>query len=223
GMATLRLNAAECEHEAARGIAPVRAKRHRACNVECGNDLPARPDLDAITGAYPNKRVVNEGESFPQRHAEMVDELQRGRTGATFFAINDDEIGIVPGRHHGLANRQEFPWMADAELEAGGLPDREPPHLSDKGYELNRGRERRVLRGRNAVLSHRYAARECNLTADLGGRQDAAVPRFGALAEFQLDHLDLFGRSCLGELFGAERAVAVATAEIARTDLPDDG
>src|SRR5262249_62311415 len=109
GMATLRLNAAECEHEAARRIAPVRAKRHRACNVECGNDLSARPDLDAITGADPDERVVNEGESVPQRHAEMVEKLERGRTGAAFSAVDHNEVGIVPVRHHGFANREEFP------------------------------------------------------------------------------------------------------------------
>src|SRR5471032_969955 len=44
----------------------------------------------------------------------------------------------------------------------------------------------------------------------------------GALAELQLDHLDLLVGRCFGEFVGAESAVRIAAAEIARADLPDD-
>ena len=104
-----------------RGIAPVRAKCNRACNVERRNDLPARSDPDAITGADSDERIVNEAEAFPQRHAEMIDELERSRTGAAFPAIDQNEIGIVTGLHHGFTDGQEFPWVANTKLEAGGL------------------------------------------------------------------------------------------------------
>src|SRR3569623_3387048 len=39
GVAAQRLDAAQCKHEAARGIAPVRAKRHRPRYVESSRDL----------------------------------------------------------------------------------------------------------------------------------------------------------------------------------------
>ena len=44
----------------------------------------------------------------------------------------------------------------------------------------------------------------------------------GALAELQLDHLDLGVGRARGEAFGREGAVGVAGAEIAGADLPDD-
>ena len=44
----------------------------------------------------------------------------------------------------------------------------------------------------------------------------------GALADLELDHLDLVVGGDAGEFFRIERAVAVAAAEIAGADLPDD-
>src|ERR1700743_1864581 len=48
------------------------------------------------------------------------------------------------------------------------------------------------------------------------------MARFGALADLELDHLDLVFAGDAGELIGLEAAVAVAAAEIAGADLPDD-
>ena len=58
--------------------------------------------------------------------------------------------------------------------------------------------------------------------ADLGAGQHAAVAGLGALAELELDHLDLVVLGVLGEFLGAERTVGIAAAEIARADFPDD-
>src|SRR5215475_8234342 len=44
----------------------------------------------------------------------------------------------------------------------------------------------------------------------------------GALADLELDHLDLVVGGDARELVGIEGAVAIAAAEIARADLPDD-
>src|SRR5262245_57044673 len=44
----------------------------------------------------------------------------------------------------------------------------------------------------------------------------------GALADLELDHLDLVVGGDAGELVRIEGAVAVTAAEIARADLPDD-
>jgi hypothetical protein len=56
----------------------------------------------------------------------------------------------------------------------------------------------------------------------LAAGQYAAMAGLGALAELQLDHLDLRVGGGGGEAFGRESAVGVAGAEIARADLPDD-
>src|SRR5947208_2535486 len=56
----------------------------------------------------------------------------------------------------------------------------------------------------------------------LGSGQHAAMAGFDALAQFELDHLDLTGCRGLGELVGVEFAVGGTAAEIAGTDLPND-
>src|SRR5260221_14280227 len=48
------------------------------------------------------------------------------------------------------------------------------------------------------------------------------MARLGALAELQLDHLDLRVGGADGEQLRREGAIGVARAEVARTDLPDD-
>src|ERR1700759_665691 len=48
------------------------------------------------------------------------------------------------------------------------------------------------------------------------------MARLGALADFQPDHLDLIVGGDAGEFFRVERTVAVAAAEIAGADFPDD-
>src|SRR5690606_12885689 len=66
-----------------------------------------------------------------------------------------------------------------------------------------------------------HAARGGDLGRHLGTGQHAAVAGFGALAQLDLDHLDLRVTRVGGELLVAERPVLVAAAEIARADLPD--
>ncbi|KAH2811221.1 hypothetical protein KXV85_005323, partial [Aspergillus fumigatus] len=94
GVAAQRLDATEREHEAARRVAPVRADRHRARHVESGRDLAGRADLDAITRADADQRVVDEVDALAHRHAQMIHELQRRRAGAAFIAVDDDEVRI---------------------------------------------------------------------------------------------------------------------------------
>src|ERR1700761_2494300 len=79
-----------------------------------------------------------------------------------------------------------------------------------------------MARWRYAIEAHRHTAGRGDFRADLGGRQDSAMARFGTLAELELDHLDLVALCAGGEFLRRERAVVVAAAEIARADLPDD-
>src|SRR5271156_4732266 len=78
-----------------------------------------------------------------------------------------------------------------------------------------------MVRRRDAVDAYRPAARYGNLGIGLGGGQPPAMARFGALAELELDHLDLVAPGVFREFFRAERAVGVATTEITGADLPD--
>src|SRR5262249_949993 len=144
GVAALGLDAAEREHEAARGVAPVGAERHGARNVEGGDDLAARADADALAQADSDARIVPETPPVLERHAEVVDELERGRTGAALLAVDDDEVRADAGLKHRFADSQKFPRVADAELEARGLAARPAPHLADEAHHLDRRRERRM-------------------------------------------------------------------------------
>ena len=76
-------------------------------------------------------------------------------------------------------------------------------------------------RRRDAVLAHGYATGRRDFRGHFRGRQNAAVARLGALAELDLDHLDLLiARIDLKEV-GIEAAVRIAAAKIARAYLPD--
>ena len=119
GVAGLRLDAADGEHEAARRVAPVGAERHDADDVEGGDDLAGGADLDAVARADADQGVVHEVQALAHRHADMIDEFQRRGAGAAFLAVDDDEVGLDAGLQHRLADGEELPLVADAELEAG--------------------------------------------------------------------------------------------------------
>ncbi len=222
GVAAQRLDAAERKHEAARRIAPVGADRHRARKVEGGGDLAGRAEPDAVARLDADQRIVHEADALAHRHAQMVHELERCRAGAALIAVDHDEVGIDAGLQHRLADRQELPGMADAQLEAGRLAAREFAHGGDELHHLDRRRERPMVCRRDAILTHGDAADLRNLLGDLGRRQHAAVAGLGALADLELDHLDLVIAGNPREFVRIEAAVAVAAAEIARADLPDD-
>src|SRR5580692_2055670 len=79
-----------------------------------------------------------------------------------------------------------------------------------------------MARRRYAVDADRHAASRCDLRADFGAGEHAAVAGLGALAELKLDHLDLVALRAGLEFLGAERTVRVAAREIAGADFPDD-
>src|SRR3954468_10212804 len=222
-VAAQRLDAAEREHEAARRITVVRADRHGPRHVEGGGDLARGADLDAVARVDADQGVVDETDALAHRHAQMVHELQRRGAGAALVAVDDDEVGIDAGLDHRLADRQKFPGMADAQLEAGRLAAGELSHLADELHHANRRREGAMRGRRDAILAHRDAADLGNLLRDFRRRQHAAVTGLGTLADLELDHLDLVLARDAREGFGIEGAVEMAAAEIDLTYLPDDG
>src|SRR5215217_6358486 len=75
---------------------------------------------------------------------------------------------------------------------------------------------------RISPATHRDAPDSGDLLRYLGCRQHAAMSGLGALADLEFDHLDLVVGRDAGEFFRVERTIAVAAAEIAGADLPDD-
>jgi hypothetical protein len=134
---------------------------------------------------------VHHHQPFLQRHADVVDEFQRARAGAAFGAIHGDEVGHDAGLEHGLGDAEEFPGVADAELDANRLAAGQAAQFLDEFQQPDRGREGRVHRRRDAIHAHRDAARGGDFRRDLGRRQHAAVAGLGALRQLHLDHLDL--------------------------------
>ena len=212
------------EHEAARRIAPVGTERHDARDVERRHDLAAGAEPDAVAHADADQRVVHEGQPLAQRHADMVHELQRRRAGAALVAVDDDEVGR-DARSRAIAlqmarNSQGWPMHS---LKPAGLPPD-----SRRSSAMNSIMLGAAWRRRNGAAGEMQSwpigtPRVAAISgADLGRRQYAAVARLGALAQLELDHLDLrIGRG-RGEALGREAAVRVAAAEIAGADLPDD-
>ncbi|MPN11578.1 hypothetical protein SDC9_158881 [bioreactor metagenome] len=171
--------------------------------------------------ASAHERVVHQQQAFLQRHADVIDELHRRGARAAFGTVHHDEVGRDVGLQHGLDDGEPLPRMAHAELEAGGLAAGFLAQPGDELHHLDRCLERAVRGGADAVHTHGHAARGGDLGRDLGAQQHAAMARLGALAELQLNHLDLRIGGIGDELFFAERAVVVAAAEVARCHFPD--
>ncbi len=54
--------------------------------------LPLQPILIRDAKIQPHERVVHEQQSLLERRADVIDELERRRTGAAFGAVDDDEV-----------------------------------------------------------------------------------------------------------------------------------
>lgn len=64
GMTGLRLDATEREHEPARRVAPVGAKRNGTRDIECGDDLAGGADMHMAAQTDPDQRVVHQHQSL---------------------------------------------------------------------------------------------------------------------------------------------------------------
>src|SRR5256885_14028214 len=105
------------------------------------------------------------------------------------------------------------PGMANAELDARGLAARLLAQPGDEMHHLHRCLEGAVAGRADAVHAHGHAARGGDLGGDLGAQQHAAVAGLGALAELDLDELDLRVGGVGDEFFFVEAAIVVAAAE----------
>lgn len=140
----LRLDAADGEHEAARGVGPVGADGQDAGDVEGADDLATGAELDLVPQIQAHQGVVHEQQALAQRHADVVGELHRRRARAAFLAVHHDEVGQDPGFQHGLGNAHEFPRMPQAELEAHRFAAGQFSQLLDELHQFDRRGERAV-------------------------------------------------------------------------------
>ena len=106
-------------------------------------------------------------------------------------------------------------------LKPVGLPPESLRSRSTNSSSSTGVRELAVPRGAHAVLALLHAARRRDLGRHLRARQHAAVARLRALAQLDLDHLDLGSVAFAAKRSLAETPVLVAAAEVARRDLPD--
>src|SRR5690606_27128972 len=125
-----------------------------------------------------------------------------------------------PGFDHRLGDTEPLPGVPDGELEAGRLAAGQFAQPLDELQQADRGGEGAVLRWRHALHPRPHAPGQRDLPAHLGGRQHPAVAGLGALRQLDLDHPDLRVPGILREALGAEVAVLVTAAEVARADLP---
>ncbi|MNN56170.1 hypothetical protein D3C81_1710870 [compost metagenome] len=84
---------------------------------------------------------MHEQQAFAQRHADMVGEFHGRSAGATFLAVDDNEVGQDAGFQHGLGNAHELPRVTEAELESYRLAARQLTQLGDELHHLDRGGE----------------------------------------------------------------------------------
>ena len=144
GVTALRLDAADGEHEAARRVGPVGADGQDAGNVEGADDFAAGTEFDFVSQIQADQRVVHEQQAFAHRHSNVVGEFHGCGAGAAFLAIDHDEVGEDAGFQHGLGDAHEFPWMAQAELEAHRFAARQFAQLLDEVHQFDRRGKRAV-------------------------------------------------------------------------------
>ena len=144
GVAGLRLNAADREHESARRIAPVGAKRQNPRHVEGRGDLAAGTDPDPVADPDSDQCVVDKAKAVAQWHADMVHKFQRCGPGAAFLAVDNDEVRGDAGGDHCLANGHELPRVADAKLEPRRFSAGKFAHADHEFQKARRGGKDRM-------------------------------------------------------------------------------
>ncbi|MNP18880.1 hypothetical protein D3C76_1113810 [compost metagenome] len=138
GVATLRLDATDGEHETARRVGPVGTDGQHAGDIERADDLAAGAELDLVPQVQSNQGVVHEQQAFAHRHADVVGELHGRGAGAAFLAVYNDEVRQNAGFQHGLGDAHELPRMPQAKLEAHRFAAGQLTQLLDEMHHLDR-------------------------------------------------------------------------------------
>ena len=157
---------------------------------------------------------MDEGQAVAQRHAEMVHELQRRGAGAALLAVDHDEVGQDACFLHGFDHAKPFPRMTHAKFESHGLVEAEFAQALHEFKQFNRRGKTAVRCWRNAIGSQWHAPSFGDFWRDFGGRQHTAMPRFGALAEFDFDHSHLRFTRLGHKTFRVKMPLIVSTTKV---------
>ena len=122
GVAGLRLDAADREHEPPRGVAPVGPQRQRPGHVEGRGDLAATPRSDPVPHPDPDQRIVNKGQPVAQRHADMVHELQGAAPVPPSLPSTTMKSGVIPVASIALQIAMNSHGWPMHSLNPAGLP-----------------------------------------------------------------------------------------------------
>ena len=80
---------------------------------------------------------MHEIETLAQRHPDVIGEFEGCCSGATFCAIDDDEIRTGFRFEHRLADGEEFPRLTDTKLETSRFAVGKAPHLCYEMHHLD--------------------------------------------------------------------------------------
>ena len=120
-MALHRLDAAEREHKATTGIAPVGAQAEIHGHACARMDHSCRSQLDLGLEAGADKRVAHEDQTLAQRHSDTVREFDWRRSGSPLGTVDHDIVERDPRLAHGFHDREDFVRLADTQLDADRL------------------------------------------------------------------------------------------------------
>ena len=214
------LDAAQGEHEAARAGDEVRTHAQRPGDVGGVDQLAGGDHADALVQAVFVQLVDQQRQGLAQRQADRVDQRHGGGAGPAFGAVHGDEVGrgLPALGTHGLQQAVQHGRRPDHRLDADRL-------AGDRAYAVYHGDQFavvayvRVTIGTERILSRSDAADARDLVVHLGARQDAALARFGALAELDLEHAHLRDGGDLVQPVVAQLAVQIAHSVLGGADL----
>jgi hypothetical protein len=197
----------------------VRALNEPLDDVGADGDLARRADLHLVTQTDPDQRVVHGDQALRQRGADVVGVLERGRAGATFLPVDDDEVRPRALVEHRLAEGEHVRPAADAQLDPHRFAARQLAQLREEPHQLARRAERGVRGRADAVATLRHPAGGGDLRGHLSCGQHTPDPRLRALGELDLEGLHFLRE--LSRLLGRERSIGIANAVLRGADLCD--
>lgn len=221
-VALQRLDAAEREHEPARGDDEIGAEADGPGNLGGFDQLARGNHANAALQIVLDQLVGQQRQRFFEGQAHVVDEALWRRSGTAVGAVQCDEVrcGLLTAPVDLREQRVEEFGCTKDHLEAGRFACDVADaldHVEEVFDRVDVGVSVRTDR----VLTNADAAVLRDLGSDLGGGQDAAFARLGALTELQLEHPHLLVSGQIPELVIRELAVEVADAVFCRSDLDD--
>ena len=222
-VALQRLDTAQREHEASAALDEVGAGSQRPGDGTWRQQFARGDDADPVFQPVALEYRHGYGQAFADCQADIVHQRHRGRAGPAIAAIDGEEVG----RALGSTLRYLFAHLLEPAIgpDDGLESDRLAGDFADMPYHVEQAAnivELGMAIGGNRCLANRNAADCRNVPRDFLGRQDAALARFGALREFELEHAHLFVRGHFPQIAVGQAAFRVADAVFRGANLEND-